>query len=168
MARKKPPKPKKPAAPDLHVVPLAVSDSVPQVDTEPDNDEGLDAVELRAADMIAAGSTIEETATATGKSTRTIRRWKKDPRIAAVIKARASEAVAMARAVLSSGMHRASRSLVDMSDGKTKAEAAKVSAARAVVETTTRIVEIEEIEARLAELEARQPGQQPGQFRKGF
>jgi hypothetical protein len=49
-----------------------------------------------------------------------------------------------------------------MSDGASKAEAAKVSAARAVVETTTRLVEIEEIESRLTELEARQPGTQPG------
>jgi hypothetical protein len=129
---------------------------------EPEDDEGLNAVELRVADMIAAGCTVDETAKETGKSIRTIRRWKKDPKIAAVIKARASEAVAMGRAVLSSGMHRASRALVQMADGSTLASAPRVSAARAVVETTAKLVELEELQARLAELEA-QIGQQPGQ-----
>jgi hypothetical protein len=165
VARKKPPKPEKPAAPDLHVVP-AVSDPVPPVDFDPDDVEVLNALELRFVDLRASGHTYEEIATAIGKSTRTCRRWERRQEIAALIKTRSQEQVATARSVLASGMHRAARSLVDMADGKAKAEAPRVSAARAVVETTTRLVEIEEIENRLAELEARQPGQQPG--RKGF
>jgi hypothetical protein len=63
-------------------------------------------------------------------------------------------------------MHRASRALVQMADGTASASAPRVSAARAVVEVTTRLVEIEEIESRLAELEARQPGATPG-FNRG-
>jgi hypothetical protein len=41
-----------------------------------------------------------------------------------------------------------------MSDGSEEASAPRVSAARAVVEGATRLVEIEEIESRLAEVEA--------------
>ena len=151
--------------PDLHVVPA--SDPVPPADVEPEGDEVLNALELRFVDAIASGATLEDAATATGRSTRTLRRWKKRPEIASAIKDRASEQVALGRAVLAAGMGRASHALVHMADGTVEASAPRVSAARAVVETTAKLVELEDVQVRLAELEARlgdQPNT-PGTFR---
>lgn len=147
----------------------AVSDSVLPTGDEGGDDVGLDAVQLRMADMISTGATIEETAKAIGKSTRTVRRWKKDPALVAVIKARASEAVAMGRAVLSSGMHRASRALVQMADGTVEASAARCSAAKAVVESTTKLVELEELRSEIEEIKswrATMSGQPNNTFRR--
>jgi hypothetical protein len=160
MSRKKTTAPEKPTAPDLRVV-SQVSASVPPASDEPEDAEVLNALELRFVDLRASGHTYEEIATGIDKSTRTCRRWERRPEIASAIKTRSQEQVATARSVLASGMHRASRALVAMADGTSKAEAPRVSAARAVVEVTTRLVEIEEIESRLSELEARQ-GKQPG------
>ena len=173
MGKRKPPAPPEKPAVDLHAVPAvgeSVAGSVPLVtplpESDPDDVEVLNALELRFVDLRASGHTYEEIAAQIDKSARTCRRWERRPEIAAAIKTRSQEQVATARSVLASGMHRAARSLVDMADGKTKAEAPRVSAARAVVETTTRLVELEEIETRLAELEARQPGATPG-FNRG-
>ena len=69
--------------------------------------------------------------------------------------------------ILAAGMGRASHALVNMADGTVEASAPRVSAARAVVETTAKLVELEDVQARLAELEARlgdQPNT-PGTFR---
>jgi hypothetical protein len=133
-----------------------------------DSDDVLNALELRLVELVAAGYSYEDTGALIGLSPRTCRRWAKRPEIAQAIKARASEQVAGARAILASGMSRAARSLVDMSDGKTKADSATVSAARCVVEATAKLVEMEELQTRLSELEAalaQQPGQ-PG-FNRG-
>jgi hypothetical protein len=155
----------KPAPPTLHAVP-PVSEYVPRADVEPEGEEVLNALKLRFVELIASGTSYEDTGAQIGRSPRTCRRWSKRPEIAAAVKARANEQVSGARAILTSGMSRAARSLVEMSDGKVKAEPAKVAASKAVIETTTRLVEIEELESRLAELEARQPGSTPG-FNRG-
>jgi len=143
--------------PDLHLLESvpAVSDPVPPVDVEPEGDEVLNALELRFVELIASGTSYEDTGAQIGRSPRTCRRWMKRPEIAAAVKARANEQVSGARAILTSGMSRAARSLVEMSDGKTKAEPAKVAASKAVIESTTRLVEVEEIQNRLSEIEAR-------------
>lgn len=124
-------------------------------DADGPDPEGLDPRELAFADAIASGSSLKEGATAAGISYRTSKRWHKRPEIAGAIRARVSENLAMARAVLASGASRAARSLVNMSDGARPADAPTVSAARAVVESASRLVEIEEIETRLAEIESR-------------
>ena len=144
-----------PERPDLHLLESAppVSDPVPRADSDPDDAGVLNALELRFVDAIASGASLEDAATAAGKSTRTLRRWKKRPEIASAIKDRATEQVALGRAVLAAGMGRASHALVGMADGTTKAEPARVSAARAVVETTAKLVELEDVQTRLAELE---------------
>jgi hypothetical protein len=133
--------------PDLRVVGAAQPGPVPDSDAE--QGETLDARELRFVDLVASGSTLGDAATEIGIGYRTARRWKKRPEVAAAIKDRASEQVALGRAVLAAGMGRAARALVDMSDGKTKAEAARVSAAKAVVESTTKLVEVEEMRAEM-------------------
>ena len=133
----------------------AVSGPVPPADSEPEDAEVLNALELRFVELIAAGHSYEDTGAQIGRSPRTCRRWAKRPEIAAAIKSRATEQVAGATAILASGMSRAARSLVDMSDGKVKADSATVSAARCVVESTVKLVEVAQIESRLADLEAR-------------
>jgi uncharacterized small protein (DUF1192 family) len=53
-------------------------------------------------------------------------------------------------------MARAARALVEMSDGTEEPEAARVCAARAVCDAAVKLVEIEELQERLAALEAQQ------------
>jgi Helix-turn-helix domain len=160
-----------PEKPDLHLLEVVppVADSVPPGDSEPDGEEVLNALELRFVELIAAGHSYEDTGAQIGRSPRTCRRWMKRGEIVAAVKVRAAEQVSAARAILTSGMSRAARSLVDMSDGKVKAEPAKVAASKAVIDSTTRLVEVEEIQSRLSELEAAvnppgQPGSNKGRF----
>jgi len=131
--------------PPIHLL-ESVSDSVPSASDEPEDAELLNALELRFVELIASGHSYEDTGALIGRSPRTCRRWAKQrPDIAQAIKARASEQVAGARAILASGMSRAARSLVDMSDGKVKADSATVSAARCVVESTVKLIETAEL-----------------------
>lgn len=127
----------------------------PVADDDASDPDGLHARELAFVDVIASGASLKDGATTAGIGYRTAKRWHKRPEIVAAIRARVSENLAMARAVLASGASRAARSLVDMSDGTRTADAPTVSAARAVVESASRLCEIQELEARLTELEAR-------------
>ena len=141
--------------PDLHVVEAPpVSDPVPPVDSEPEGDEVLNALELRAVELIAAGYSYEDTGAQIGRSPRTLRRWMKErPEIAAAVKARANEQVSGARAILTSGMSRAARSLVAMSDGASDATSPKVAASRAVIAEATNLTAVEDLTQRLERLE---------------
>jgi hypothetical protein len=130
-----------------------VSCSVPPTDSDPDDAETLNALELRFVE----------------RSPRTCRRWAKRPEIAAAVKARAGEQVAGARAILASGMSRAARSLVNMADGAAKADAATVAAARCVVEQTTKLVELSDLQQQLADIQqqlAALPGGQSNTYRR--
>ncbi len=140
--------------PPLTVVP-DVAENGPAPDSEEEQGDALDSRELRFADLVASGSTLGDAATEIGIGYRTARRWKKRPAIASAIKDRASEQVALGRAVLAAGMGRASHALVQMADGTAPASAPRVSAARAVVEVTAKLVELEGVNERLAELESR-------------
>ena len=138
----------------LHVVEApAVSDPVPPVDSEPEADEVLNALELRAVELIAAGYSYEDTSAQIGRSPRTCRRWSRRPEIAAAVKARANEQVSGARAILTSGMSRAARSLVAMSDGASDATSPKVAASRAVIAEATNLTAVEDLTQRLERLE---------------
>lgn len=117
--------------------------------------EGLPPRELLFADALAAGGNLHDGATAADIGYRTAKRWHKRPEIIAAIRTRVSLSLSQARSVLASGSAHAARSLVDMSDGARKALAPKVSAARAVIETSSRLAELDALTARLAELEAR-------------
>jgi len=119
--------------------------------------KGLNPLQNKFITLAAGGSSMDEAATAIGKSVRTLRRWKKQPGIAEAIRERTNEEMALARATLASAANRAARQL-DKLASKAKPDAARISACRAVLENATALVEIEELENRLAELEARQPG----------
>ena len=132
----------------------AVSETVPSADVEPEGEKVLNALELRFVELIASGISYEDTGAQIGRAPRTCRRWSKRPEIIAAVKARANEQVSGARAILTSGMSRAARSLVSMSDGATDATSPKVAASRAVIAEATNLTAVEELTQRLERLEA--------------
>jgi phage terminase small subunit len=127
----------------------------PAAGKDDDSPEALTAPEMLFVETLAAGESLADAAKAAGVSYRTARRWKGRPEIASAIRERTTEALALGRAVLASGMARAARGLVAMADGTAPAESPRVSACRAVVEGAVSLAEMEELEARLSELEAR-------------
>jgi hypothetical protein len=125
-------------------------------DAGSDADAGLSAREVKFCDLLATGTAPAEAARTVGIAERSGRRWRQKARIQAAIRARLNDAVAVGRSILASGMARAARALVEMSDGTEEPEAARVCAARAVCDAAVKLVEIEELQERLAALEAQQ------------
>jgi phage terminase small subunit len=145
--------------PDLRVVASVPADKSGQpdgaeADAGPDDEACLSPKEIRFCDALAAGETSCQAAKLAGITDRTGRRWRQRPEIQTAVRARLNDSLGAARAILACGAARAATGLVSMSDGSEEASAPRVSAARAVVEGATRLVEIEEIESRLAEVEA--------------
>ncbi len=138
--------------PDLRVVPPSDSGQKPN-ETE-EAPEELSARETRFSDELASGTSLADAASAVGISPRSARRWRKKPEIAEAVRARLSENVSMARAILSAGASKAAIGLVDMASGTAPAESARVSAARGVLESTMKLTELEDVIERLAALEA--------------
>ncbi len=128
--------------------------------------EALTPAETRFVDAIASGGSLSDGATAAGISYRSAKRWHRKAHIQAAIKARVSESLSQARAVLASGSARAARGLVDMADGTAEAHAARVAAARAVIESAAKLSEQTDLEERIAELERLNTAGAPG-FSKG-
>jgi hypothetical protein len=159
--------------PDLRVVESVPADECGQsagdeADAGPDDEARLSPREVRFCEALAAGEPPCHAAELAGVTTRTGRRWRQRPEIQAAVRSRLNDSLGSARAILAQGSARAARSLVDMSDGESDATSPKVAASRAVIESATNLTAVQELEARLAELEARQgqqPGQ-PGQFRR--
>jgi thioredoxin-like negative regulator of GroEL len=149
--------------PDLQAFPAA---KLGQPDAEP-VDDGQDAKarlsprEVRFVDALATGESGCQAAKLAGISDRTGRRWRQRHEIQAAIRSRLNDSLGSARAILAQGSARAARSLVDMSDGESDATSPKVAASRAVIEQATALTSIEDLESRLAELEAAQ-GKQAG------
>jgi phage terminase small subunit len=115
--------------------------------------EELNPREILFVDGLALGRTLGDAATAAGISARSGRRWKTKPEIAAAIRVRMSENIAVGRAILAAGMSKAATGLVAMASGEALADSARVSACRAVVENATKLIEIDEMVARLEQLE---------------
>jgi hypothetical protein len=116
--------------------------------------EMLTAREIRFVDALAIGRTLGDAATSARISSRSGRRWKAKPHIAEAVRARLSENIAVGRAILAAGMSRAATGLVAMASGDVRPDAARVSACRAVTEGAVKLVEMEELQTRLAEVEA--------------
>ena len=132
-----------------------------------DADAGLSAREVKFSDLLALGTPPAEAARQVGIAERSGRRWRQKTRIQAAIRSRLNDSVAVCRSVLAQGSATAARALVDMATGEVEAEAARVSAARAVVENTMRLTDLEQIEAQIAELKSTLAA--PSTFtRKGF
>jgi hypothetical protein len=124
----------------------------------PDDDdtasEGLNPREILLVDALALGRTLGDAATAASISARSGRRWKSKPHIAEAIRARMTENISVGRAILAAGMSKAATGLIAMASGEAVADSARVSACRAVVEGASKLLETDEMVARLAQLEA--------------
>lgn len=116
-------------------------------------DDRLPPRELLFVEQLASGASLADAAKGIGLSARSARRWKTKPHIAEAVRARVAENVSVGRAILAAGMSKAATALVGMASGVADAESARVAACKAVVDSATRALEAEEIEARLAELE---------------
>ena len=137
--------------------PVRLLEAVSETGQNPaEEDEPADTLSVRQTrfvDELASGSSLADAATAVGISSRSARRWRKKSEIAEAVRARLSENVSMARAILSAGASKAASGLVDMASGKAPAESARVSAARGVLESTMKLTELEDVVERLAKLE---------------
>jgi len=96
---------------------------------------------------------MDEAATAIGKSTRTLRRWKRQPEIAEAIRERTAEQMALARATLASAANRAARELAGLA-AKAKPDAARIAACKAVIESAARLGDLEEFRAEMEVIKA--------------
>lgn len=171
---------RKPAPPaPLVLVPPAANSGQPGLEPEDqvdptvadacsDADAGLSARELKFCDLLATGTPPAEAARAVGIAERSGRRWRQKPRIQAAIRSRLNDAVAVCRSVLAQGSANSARALVEMATGVEEPDSARVSAARAVVENTMRLTDLEQIEAQIAELAAQLSGTGFTNKGKGF
>ena len=176
--KRKPTPPPAPPTP-LALVPPVASSGQPEMEPEDrvdstvadaadDTDAKLSPRETKFCDLLATGTTPAEASRQVGIAARSGRRWRLKPRIQAAIRARLNDAVAVCRSVLAQGSATAARALVDMATGAEEPDSARVSAARAVVENTMRLTDLEQIEAQIAELKAALAEPSTFTTRKGF
>jgi hypothetical protein len=111
----------------------------------------LSPLETRLVESLAGGASVEEAATLLRKSARTVRRWKARPEIVAAVRARTTEAMALARATLASAAGRAARKLDKLMD-QARPDSAKVTAAKSILENAERLVELDDLRADLQSL----------------
>jgi len=115
--------------------------------------QGLNLRETRFVDALAEGETHAHAASVAGISERTGRRWLHKPHIAQALRNRIAESRSQARAVLAAGARRAATELVRLA-GNARPDSARVAASKAVIEASNTIDELEELDSRLAEVEA--------------
>lgn len=120
----------------------------------PGESDGLSVQERRFVTLSASSESMDSMAATLGVCTRTLRRWKKRPEVAAAISDLTHEAMALAKSTLANAANRAARELVSLAESAYP-DASRVSAARAILEHAEKFVEVEEIQNRLAEIEAR-------------
>jgi len=142
---------------------LPVGDSGRSSETPPDGDDVFDARELAYIQARSTGKTIKASARAAKPPYpySTARRLDDRRDIRAAILARAREAVQCGTLAIGQAATTAARTLKQVAAKGGAGDGPRVTAARAILEIGSRALEIEEIENRLAELEARQ-GEQPG------
>ena len=142
--------------PDLYLLEAvpAVSETGRILDDDDGDGETLSAREIRFVDALATGRSPSEAAREIGLSDRSGRRWRRKRELIEAVRARLSENIATGKSILAAGMAKAATGLVSMASGETPAEAARVSACRAVTEGAVKLCEVAELEARLAALEA--------------
>jgi hypothetical protein len=118
-----------------------------------DGPETLSPREIRFADAMAAGGTISDGASAAGISYRSASRWKIKGHIAAYIRARTTESLSQARAVLAAGARSSAVELVRLAK-RARPDSTRVTASRAVLDAAICATEIASLEERLVELES--------------
>jgi hypothetical protein len=113
----------------------------------------LTARQVAAIGAILANSTQEEAAAAVGITPRTLRRWSANERFAAELRRQRTRVLDQVATVLAGGAAAAARSLIQIATGEARASAARVSAAKAVIDAAQRLEEAGTIAGRLDELE---------------
>lgn len=106
-----------------------------------------------------AQPTLSAAATAAGVNERTLYRWLQDPAFDAAYRATRRDAVRQAIAVLQRSAGDAAAALASIAGDPTEKGSSRVSAARAILELAIKAVEIEDLDARLAAVEAALKGQ---------
>jgi hypothetical protein len=109
--------------------------------------------ERRAVEALLAGSSQEAAAAAAGVSPRTLRRWTHLPHFAAALRAAQSQAFDEALGVLRASTLHGVRALREVASDREAPPAARVAAARALIEESRKAVEVDEVEKRLEALE---------------
>jgi len=139
--------------PDLHVVPVAPDGPAMGNDGEPT--DPLDAKKATLAECLAEGATLREASTATGIPYRTCRRYRQLPEVQARIRELAREAISAGTLSLGQGAADAAKSLRAIAKGDEAAEGPRVSACRSILEIGLRVLEVDELEERVAALEGK-------------
>lgn len=101
--------------------------------------------------------TVSEAAEATGIGERTLWRWLRDPSFQEAYRKARREAVSQAVARLQRETSQAVEALATVMRDDEAPATSRVSAARAILELAIKAIELEDIEARVAELEKRIP-----------
>jgi thioredoxin-like negative regulator of GroEL len=116
--------------------------------------DGLSPAERRFIDLSASGEfAMEEIAAKLSVSSRTLRRWKARPAVSSQIRARVAEGMALARAVLAAGASRAARELVGLAE-TAEPDHARIAACVAIVSNATKLTEVDDLAAEIAEIRA--------------
>jgi hypothetical protein len=108
-----------------------------------------------AVEALLTENTLVAAAERVGVSARTLRRWLHEkPEFAAAVREGRRAALAQAGTQLVSATSKATEALLDVLDETEAPAAARVGAARAILEHAARFVEVDDIGERLRELEA--------------
>lgn len=97
--------------------------------------------------------TLQEASKKIGVSYSTLWRWLQDPSFQKALKEAKKQAVAQATSTLSKICHESVLTLQEIMNDKTAPASARVSAAKTVLDSGLKVIEMDELEARLAEIE---------------
>ena len=116
-----------------------------------DESDGLSVQELHFVTLSASGEPMDSMASTLGVCTRTLRRWKRRPEVAAAISELTRESMATAKSTLAHAANKAARELVGLAEAATP-DASRVSAARAILEHAEKFVELADLKTELSDL----------------
>jgi hypothetical protein len=119
-----------------------------------DDESRLSPSEVIFCDALARGETSCQAAKVAGVCERTARRWRQRPEIQAAVRSRVNDALASARAILAQGSALAAKELTSLVE-TASLDSARVAACRTVIEESAKLGELEDLAAKLADLEAR-------------
>ncbi len=120
----------------------------------PGHGEKYERLKDRAVLAVLSHPTLPEAAKAVGVATRTLLRWMQRPDFQEALRTARREALRHALGQLQTAMGEAVETLREVMRDPEAAPGARVSAARTVLESALRAVEVDELDARLAALEA--------------
>ena len=114
----------------------------------------LKPAQIRAIEALLTHDRRDEAATAARVSERSLRRWLAEPTFRDALAAHRTRLLGDATSTLARGAARAAAALVEMAEGKS-ATAARVAAARAVIDLALKAAEVDDLARRLEALEAK-------------